>query len=241
MERQQQALHGVGVPVEWHRALDEVPEGPMIIVANEFFDALPVQQAVMCADGWHERVIKIGDYDAFQFSNARDPIPLFDQMLPPQVQDAQIGDIFEWRADQVALEVGRRVVHSGGAALVIDYGHTESATGDTLQSVGSHDYADPLVAPGTVDLTAQLDFQALAMAVESMGARAQGPVTQRDFLLGLGISTRAEALKRGAPRAKAVEIEAALKRLTNPDRAGMGSLFKVIGFAHPKLGLLPGF
>jgi SAM-dependent MidA family methyltransferase len=241
VQRQQQALHGARVPVEWHRRLEEVPEGPTIIVANEFFDALPVQQAVMCADGWHERVIKIDENNALQFSNGRDPIPLFDEMLPPDVQDAQIGEIFEWRADQVALELGRRVLHSEGAALVIDYGHTQSAAGDTLQAVGAHDYADPLVAPGTVDLTAQVDFQALALAVESMGARAQGPVLQRDFLLGLGIATRAEALKRGAPHDKAIEIDAALTRLTNPDRAGMGSLFKVIGFTHPKLGVLPGF
>jgi SAM-dependent MidA family methyltransferase len=241
MKRQQQALHGVGVPVEWHRALEETPEGPTIIVANEFFDALPVQQAVMCADGWHERVVKIGEHGKFQFSNARDPIPLFDQMLPASVQDAQIGEIFEWRADQIALELGRRVMHGSGAALVIDYGHSESAVGDTLQAVGAHAYADPLSEPGLVDLTAQVDFQALALAVESMGAHAQGPVMQRDFLLGLGVGTRAQALKRGAPPAKAAEIDAALARLTSDERTGMGRLFKVIGFAHPKLGLLPGF
>jgi SAM-dependent MidA family methyltransferase len=239
--RQRQSLHAAGVPIEWHQSLNDVPDGPMIIVANEFFDALPVQQAVMCADGWHERVIRIVDFDTLQFSNARDPIPLFDQMLPLKLRNAKIGDIFEWRSDQIALELGRRVVHARGAALVIDYGHPESATGDTLQAVGLHDYADPLTAPGTLDLTAQVDFQALGLAVESMGARAQGPVAQRDFLMALGITTRAEALKRAAPPSKAIEIEAALRRLINPERTGMGSLFKVMGFSHPKLGLLPGF
>jgi NADH dehydrogenase [ubiquinone] 1 alpha subcomplex assembly factor 7 len=238
-QRQRQALAGTDLPVEWHRSLDEVPDGPTIILANEFFDSLPVQQAVMCADGWHERVVKVDD-NGFALGHARDPIPLFDQMLPPAVRDAQIGDIFEWRADQTALELGRRVVRSNGAALVIDYGHLESATGDSLQAVGAHDFADPLAAPGQVDLTAHVDFQALAQAAESMGARAHGPLEQSVFLRRLGIGSRATALKLAAPH-KAEEIDAAHDRLTNEEATGMGTLFKAIGFSHPKLGPLPCF
>ena len=147
-QRQRQALSGIDVPVEWHQSLDEVPDGPIIILANEFFDALPVHQAVMCVDGWHERVVKIADNGSLQFSHARDPIPLFDQMLPRPLRNAPIGAIFEWRADQIALEIGRRVVHSHGAALVIDYGHAESAAGDTFQAVGRQAFADPLQSPG---------------------------------------------------------------------------------------------
>ena len=173
---QRQALGAGGVPVSWHRALEEVPDGPMIILANEFFDALPVHQAVMCADGWHERVVKIDEDGNFHFSIDRDPIPLFDEFLPSGLRAAKIGEIFEWRADRTALELGRRVVRSGGAALIIDYGHVESAIGDTLQAVGGHDYADPLKAPGLVDLTAHVDFQALAQAAEGMGARVHGPL-----------------------------------------------------------------
>ena len=239
-QRQRQALAGTDLHVEWHRSLDEVPEGPTIILANEFFDSLPVQQAVMCADGWHERVVKVGDDRGLAFAHARDPIPLFDQMLPPGVSEAQIGDIFEWRADQTALELGRRVVRSNGAALVIDYGHLESATGDTLQAVGAHDFADPLAAPGQVDLTAHVDFQALAQAAESMGARAHGPLEQSEFLRRLGIGSRAAALKVAAPH-KAEEIDAARDRLINEEATGMGTLFKAIGFSHPKLGPLPCF
>ena len=89
--------------------------------------------------------------------------------------------IFEWRADNVALELGKRLMRDGGAALVIDYGHTQSAVGDTLQAVGRHAYADPLSAPGTIDLTAHVDFQALASAVEAMGANGYGPITQSQF------------------------------------------------------------
>jgi SAM-dependent MidA family methyltransferase len=240
-KRQRQAFGAVDVAVEWHKALEDVPGGPAIILANEFFDALPVQQAVMCADGWHERVVKIGDHDQFTFSHARDPIPLFDEMLPPKVRDAQIGQIFEWRADQVALELGRRVVRSEGAALVLDYGHVASAIGDTFQAVGGHQFAKPLTTPGEIDLTAHVDFEALAQAAESMDARTHGPIEQGLFLRRLGIETRAAALKKAVPPDKAVEIDDALGRLTREDRTGMGRLFKAIGFAHRKLGPLPGF
>jgi SAM-dependent MidA family methyltransferase len=240
-QRQRQAVGGIDVPVSWHRSLDEVPDGPAIILANEFFDALPVHQAVMCVDGWHERVVKIADDGSFQFSHARDPIPLFEQMLPASVRNAQIGAIFEWRADQVALELGRRVVRGGGAALIVDYGHVASATGDTFQAVRNHDFVNPLRSPGLVDLTAHVDFQALAQAAESIGARAHGPLDQGEFLLRLGIETRAEALKKGSPLSKNAEINSALARLTSTEGVGMGKLFKAIALANPKLGDLPGF
>jgi SAM-dependent MidA family methyltransferase len=161
-------------------------------------------------------------------------------MLPPAMREVQIGDIFEWRADQIALELGRRVARSQGAALVVDYGHVASALGDTLQAVRAHEFADPLAAPGEADLTAHLDFQALAQAVESMGARAYGPLDQAEFLHRLGIASRAEALKVAAPH-KAEEIDAARERLTNEEATGMGRLFKAIAFGHHKLGKLPCF
>jgi len=174
---QRSTLSGVDVPVSWHRSIEEVPEdGALIVLANEFFDALPIRQAVMCADGWHERVIKIGDDDKLHFSIDRDPIPLFDKLLPRTLRAAKIGEIFEWRPDNIALEIGRRVVRSGGAALIIDYGHRESAIGETLQAVGGHEFAEPLLAPGLVDLTAHVDFQALARAAEGMRARVHGPI-----------------------------------------------------------------
>jgi hypothetical protein len=110
---QRQALSAADVPVSWHRSIEDVPDGPLIVLANEFFDALPIHQAVMCADGWHQRVIKIGEDDRFQFGTERDPIPLFDKLLPRNLGTAKIGDIFEWRADNIALEIGRRVVRFG--------------------------------------------------------------------------------------------------------------------------------
>jgi len=240
-ERQRQALNATGVPIYWHRSLDDVPDGPTIIVGNEFIDALPVHQAVMCVDGWHERVVRIDDDGSLQFGHGRDPIPLFEQMLPRPLRDAPIGAIFEWRADQVALEIGRRVVHSHGAALLIDYGHVQSAAGDTFQAVGRQTFTNPLQAPGTVDLTAHVDFQALAQAAQSLGAEVHGPIEQATFLRRLGIETRAEALKKGAPTGKDAEINNALIRLTNEEATGMGKMFKAVAFSDPKIGELPGF
>jgi NADH dehydrogenase [ubiquinone] 1 alpha subcomplex assembly factor 7 len=238
---QRQALGGGNVPVSWHRSIEVVPDGVLIVLANEFFDALPVHQAVMCADGWHERVIKIGEDDKLHFSIDRDPIPLFDKLLPRRLRAAKIGEIFEWRADNIALEIGRRVARHGGAALIIDYGHAESALGETLQAVGGHQFAEPLLAPGLVDLTAHVDFEALAHAAEGMGARVHGPVPQGEFLRRLGVEQRAAALKSAAPPEYGDAIDAALVRLTSEDRTGMGRLFKAIAVADPKLERLPGF
>jgi SAM-dependent MidA family methyltransferase len=239
-QRQRQTLAGTDAPTAWYQTLEQVPEGPSIIIANEFFDALPVHQAVMCVDGWHERVVRIAPDGTLQFGHARDPIPLFDQMLPRSLRSAPIGAIFEWRADQVALEVGRRVMHGQGAALVIDYGHVDSAAGDTFQAVARQAFASPLQSPGSVDLTAHVDFQALAFAAASLGAHAHGPLEQGSFLRRLGIEARAEALRQGSS-GKAADVDSALGRLTSNDATGMGRMFKAIAFGHPKLGVLPGF
>ncbi len=238
---QRQALITTDVPVYWHRSIEEVPDGPLIILANEFMDALPVNQAVMCADGWHERVIKVAADGNLQFGIDRDPIPLFHDFLPSDMRPAKIGEIFEWRSDKVALEIGRRVAKSGGVALILDYGHVKSALGDTLQAVSSHAFAHPLSAPGLTDLTAHVDFAALTQAAEAIGARVHGPVSQAQFLRQLGIEERAAALKAGASPDYAVTIDDALDRLTDEDPVGMGRLIKVIAVSAPQLHSLTGF
>jgi SAM-dependent MidA family methyltransferase len=238
---QRRTLADVDVPMLWHSALDEVPEGPAIILANEFFDALPVHQAVKQEDGWHERMLLIDAAGNFSLGVAPGPMAHFENILPANIRAAPVGSIYEWRADSVALEIGRRSARFGGAALVIDYGHAESEVGDTVQAVGEHAYANPLVAPGLVDLTAHVDFQSLAQAAESIGARIHGPVEQGEFLRRLGIDRRAAALKTNAAPEKASEIDGALERLTGSGARRMGVLFKVMGFGDPKLGTLPGF
>jgi len=238
---QRLALGASDVPVHWHKSLNEVPDGPLIVIANEFFDALPVRQAVMCADGWHERVVKIDEDNRLRFSIARDPDPQFDDLLPTGLRPARIGEIFEWRADQTALELSRRVVQARGVALIVDYGHVVSSIGDTLQAIGDHQFADPLSTPGRVDLTAHVDFEALGRAAESMRARVHGPVEQGNFLHRLGIEQRAAALKTGTTHEQAVAIQSALVRLTSNDSTGMGRMIKVLGVSDPGLGPLPGF
>jgi SAM-dependent MidA family methyltransferase len=237
---QQRRLEQLGVPVLWHTALEEVPRGPSIVVANEFIDALPIHQAVKKPDGWHERVVDIAPDGNLFIGEAREPLPFFETSMPRALRAAPLDSIYEWRADTMALELGRRM-RSDGAALIIDYGHAHFGLGDTLQAVAGHAFTDPLRTPGMADLTAHVDFEAVAQCAESIGARIHGPIRQRDLFLRLGIEHRAAALKAAAPRDKAVEIEIALSRLIADGARGMGELFKAMAIAAPELGPLPGF
>jgi len=237
--QQEKTLERVPVPVYWHQTLNDVPKGPAIIVANEFFDALPVDQAVKTANGWRERRVTVDSAGNFAYTIARDSILHFDNVLPSAVREAPEESIFEWRSDIPAIDLGRRVMDDGGAALVIDYGHAQSAVGDTFQAVGKHAYANPLAAPGNFDLTAHVDFEALARAVEAMGAKAHGPIDQATLLRRLGIETRAARLKANTPSERA--IDAALIRLIGEGPHGMGHLFKAMAVAHPNLEKPPAF
>lgn len=241
IQRQKQTFGNIDVSVSWRETLPDVPDGPAIIIANEFFDALPVNQAVKEADGWHERVVGVDPNGNLAFGITPTPLKFFAQTLPPQVRMAEIGSIYEWRADTQALEVGRRVVRGGGGALIIDYGHVESMVGDTFQALRGQRKADPLVAPGDADVTAHVDFQALGGVGESMGARVHGPVDQATFLRRLGIEQRAINLKKVAPPDKVAAVDMGLARLTAGGVTGMGSMFKVLGLSAPAIATLPGF
>jgi SAM-dependent MidA family methyltransferase len=239
--QQERTLEPLTMPMVWHPALDDVPEGPAIVIANEFFDALPISQAVKREGGWFERRIGIDGNDKLAFTLASDPIPHFEQLLPKAVRDAPLDSIFEWRNETAAMSLGKRIADGGGAALVIDYGHTVSDLGETLQAVGQHSYADPLTGPGLIDLTAHVDFQPLLRAAEAMGAQSYGPIQQSQFLRRLGIETRAATLKAKATRAVSAEIDAALARLIGHGRTGMGELFKVAALTHPSVDVPPAF
>jgi len=236
---QERRLEGLDAPIFWHTALEEVPGGASIVIANEFIDALPVHQAIKQDSGWHERVIDIAPEGPLCIAAARDPLPFFATSMPRGLRQAPAGAIYEWRADDFALELGRRM-RSEGAALIVDYGHDHYGLGDTLQAVAGHSFTDPLRAPGTADLTAHVDFEALAQCAESMGARIHGPIRQRELFLRLGIEKRAAMLKASAPQ-KAADIELAFSRLIAGGAHGMGELFKAIAIAAPELGPLPGF
>lgn len=239
--RQRETLGTVDdVPLHWHPDIDEVPAIPSIIVANEFFDALPIRQAERRPTGWHERMVAVDARDTLMLTAARNPLSDIGPKLTPAVAHAPVGDIFEWRPERLAIKIARRAA-AGGAALIIDYGHVKSATGDTLQAVRRHRYANPLASPGLADLTAHVDFEALGKAAQEAGARVHGPVEQGIWLKRLGIEARAAVLLANSTETKRPEIAAALQRLTGTGPNQMGSLFKVIGFSAPGIGQLPGF
>jgi len=238
-EKQRAALSGVR-SIAWHNHIDEVPDGPCIIFANEYFDAMPVHQMVKRETGWHERVVDLDENGTLIFGVESDPTPRFEVLLPPLVRAAPVGAVFEWRPDTEIMKLARRVRDQDGAALIIDYGHMRSDAGDTFQAIARHSYTDPLKAPGQADLTAHVDFNAMARAAEDVGARTHGPVTQGDFLKQLGIETRAVALMSKASNETSEDIARALKRLIGGGRDGMGSMFKVLGISHPNLTVLAG-
>ncbi|MEW6642522.1 MAG: SAM-dependent methyltransferase [Pseudomonadota bacterium] len=238
-KRQGAALEGVK-NLHWHDSIDQVPEGPSIIFANEYFDVLPVHQMVRMETGWHERVVEIDRTDRLAFAAAAEPTPQFDVLLPPLLRAAPVGAVFEWRQPTEIMKLANRVRTSGGAALIIDYGHVRSDAGDTLQAIARHSFSDPLKNAGQVDVTAHVDFQALAQAAEDIGARVHGPVEQGAFLRRLGIETRALTLMSKASPQVGEDIASGLARLTDSGRGGMGSLFKVLGVSHPALTELAG-
>ena len=161
--------------------------------------------------------------------------------MPPLVRAAPIGAVFEWRPDAEIMKIASRVRDQDGAALIIDYGHMRSDAGDTFQAIARHSFTDPLKDPGEADVTAHVDFQALARAAEDLGACAHGPVPQGEFLKRLGIETRAATLMAKASQEVSEDIAGALKRLIGGGRGGMGSMFKVLAVSEPRLTSLAGF
>ena len=177
--------------IAWHDSIDSVPDGPSVILANEYFDVLPIHQVVKRETGWHERTVEIDATGKLVYGAAADPMPRFEVLLPPLVRAAPVGAVFEWRPDAEIMKIATRVRDQYGAALIIDYGHLRSDAGDTFQAIARHSFTDPLKNPGQADVTAHVDFQALVRAAEDLGARVHGPVPQGEFLKRLGIETRA--------------------------------------------------
>jgi len=239
--RQRAALREAAVPVSWFETLAAVPAGPTILVANEFFDALPVRQYVRTGEGWRERTIGINASGKLAWRTAESRAETHGKVgviLAEQrrARPGMVAEISPQRAD-MARQIGSRLALSG-AALIVDYGYSARPLGDTFQAVKRHSYADPLSDPGNADLTAHVDFSALCAAARRAGARAFGPITQGQFLTALGIRRRAEKLKE-INAERAAEIDAAVARLTGAD--AMGSLFKVVAFTGPDGPVPPPF
>ena len=215
----------------FHADLSSVPmDGPMLLVANEFLDALPVRQLVMTPDGWRERMVAADGTGRFVFVAGRQPM---DAAVPEARRAAEAGTILETcpGAAAVLFEAAGRLVEQGGAALFVDYGHDAPRTGSTLQAVARHRKVDPFAAPGEADLTAHVDFAAMADVAQSRGAKWLGTVPQGAWLRALGIDSRAEALADFAPQHRDALMRAK-ERLTGDGQ--MGLLFKVMGLTGPE-------
>jgi NADH dehydrogenase [ubiquinone] 1 alpha subcomplex assembly factor 7 len=221
--REAQRATLAGATVAWHETIDTLPDVPLIVVANEFFDALPVRQFVRDAKGWAERCVGLGPEGETLVWTLAPRGGLAAALLP---RDAQPGEVAELNLASVSLmtTLSQRIVKRGGAALVVDYGYAEGY-GDTLQALQDHAFVDPLAAPGDSDLTAHVDFAALARAATQAGAQAHGPIEQGELLYALGIEARAAALARAHPE-RAEELARAFHRLT--DEEEMGRLFKAM-------------
>jgi NADH dehydrogenase [ubiquinone] 1 alpha subcomplex assembly factor 7 len=229
-EMQEQALRASGLPVTWHTRLEDVPTGPTIVIANEFFDALPIRQFQWMGDTWSERMVGLGADGALAFGLA--PV---DQRAPGLPLPK--GAIVETSPDGKAAmtEIATRLKRDGGAALVIDYGPAEPGHGSTLQAVRNHKYDDPLATPGEADVTAHVDFAALARAATAAGALARPVMTQGEFLIRLGLVDRANALGRDKEAKVRDAIASGIERLASPK--AMGDLFKVLAVSAPGLKL----
>ena len=230
----QQAALGAATPT-WHDSIATLPDGPLILLANEFIDALPIRQVLRGEQSWQERLVAL-EADGETLVFAIDPAPSsLAALVPPSLRDAAPGSPFEIRPAALALaaDLGARLTRQGGMALFIDYGHWPSACGDTLQALAGHRRHAVLADPGAADLTAHVDFAALADAARAAGARAWGPVPQGGFLAALGLAERAAALIARATPEQVSAIESGCRRLIDPEE--MGTLFKALALADPAL------
>jgi NADH dehydrogenase [ubiquinone] 1 alpha subcomplex assembly factor 7 len=223
----------------WHERFDQVPAGPLLLVANEFFDALPVRQFHKTARGWSERMVGLapdGKSLAFALAPGSTPFALF----LPEANEGAEAELCE-QGRSLATEIGARTMRDGGWALIVDYGRDTSGPGSSLQAVRSHRGADVLERPGETDLSAHVDFAALAASVGAAASKARvfGPVGQGDFLKRLGIAERAESLMAHASPAQRQAIDAALRRLIDPDQ--MGTLFRVMAVGDDRSATPAGF
>jgi NADH dehydrogenase [ubiquinone] 1 alpha subcomplex assembly factor 7 len=229
-----------GTPATWHPSIDALPDGPAIIIANEFFDALPIRQYVLTGEGLWERVVGLNADGALCFGLVLTSAPVAKAVAHGAV--LEVGAT----AQAVMRDLAARLATMPGALLTIDYGYMQPGSGDTLQALRHHKPDDPLRAPGEADLTALVDFAALGRAAASEGAAAYGPIGQGKFLARLGIFERAAVLKRKATPEQTAAIDSALARLAQPGppsgpNASMAELFKVLAITSPDLPVPPGF
>jgi NADH dehydrogenase [ubiquinone] 1 alpha subcomplex assembly factor 7 len=236
---QEEALANLHVRTEWRRSFAGAGDVPFVLLANEFFDALPIRQFVRHEGAWGERRVTIDAGGALQFGQTPTVFPVAAEV--PAATNAANGDVVEISsaARSIARLVGDNLSHVPGRALIFDYGYANGTHGDTLQAVGEHRKVDVLTHLGQADLSAHVDFAALAREAADAGALAYGPMPQGAFLKRLGIEARHDALASRATEPQRAVLARQLHRLTGSDE--MGDLFKVLALSSPNLPPPPGF
>jgi len=221
-------------------SLDGLPDGPLLLVGNEFLDALPIRQLVRRSKHWAERLVIVDAAGRLGFADGPETAAL-DFLLPAKLRDEPVGTIIELCPTAAALTaaLGARLATQPGAALFVDYGYFPSKTGATLAAISGHQPAAVLEAPGEADLSAHVDFAAIAAAARASGAALYGPVTQRRFLRILGAEARLAALLSRASPGQSAALKSGLDRLIDPEQ--MGTLFKALAVLSPGLPTPAGF
>ena len=220
------------------RSVENLPtDGPLLIVANEFFDALPVKQLIATHAGWRELLVARGRAGKFMTVPGTHNM---DHIVPASIRNAPPGSIYETAPEVsgILYELTSRIIKQGGALLVIDYGYTQPGLGSSLQAVHEHAYADPFENPGQYDLTAHVNFLEMANLGMMRELRVSGPVTQGAWLEALGINQRAGHIANTSPE-RSAEVFAARDRLVDTEQ--MGSLFKVLAISSPDWPVPEGF
>ncbi len=250
------ALQAARLPeATWHEHLDTVPHAPLLLLANEFLDALPIRQFVRRGDGWTERHVGPEGFVELACEN----LSRFEGLGREADRRGWVAERTDRSAESegaaaaaepltfelceparaFVADLAARCVAHPGAALFLDYGPEHSTPGDSLQAIANGRPADPLSPPGSADLTAHVDFAALAATARGAGAAVFGPVPQGPFLARLGLFQRTGRLARGQPAQRAAALFEAAQRLAEPNR--MGRLFKALALCHPACPPLPGF
>ncbi len=225
---QKERLEGAGVHVRWHERLpgreDLGGEGPVMVMANEFLDALPVHHYERVAEGWRERLVVVGEDGRLAFA----PVGEAPRAVPAWARDLPVGSVIELSPERAAMarDIARLVAARGGVALVIDYGHVRPAAGETLQALHRHERVEVFHRPGMSDITAHVDFAALGEAFRAAGLAVARPLEQGAFLLSLGLEQRLRALLARADTAQAARLLRGAERIAGADQ--MGRLFKVL-------------
>jgi NADH dehydrogenase [ubiquinone] 1 alpha subcomplex assembly factor 7 len=229
----------MGADISWQAQFDDrLGDRPLFLIANEFFDALPVRQYIKTERGWCERMVTALNGE---LTFALAPVPVPRPTIPAPYENAPDGGVYETSPAATALaeDIACVIAAKGGAALMIDYGYAEaSGYSETLQAVSGHRFADALAEPGEDDISAHVDFAALAQAGKRGGAAVLGPVTQGQFLANIGIVERAEQLMKANPE-NSKDLLSATERLIGNEQ--MGILFKALAFVPPAVGDVAGF